>query len=199
MRELNAINTKENIFQAAIYLFGKDGFSSVTVEDITRFAKVSKGTFYTHFASKDNVLVEQFKLIDEQYEKAYEQLDKCSHAKDQIKVIVDTMCDYVQNVCGVSIIQVVYMNQISPAKKTIILDNQNRSIYRILNDIVDRGIKNGQIRGDIDRATLTKYIIREFRGMIYDWCMSNASFDLIEEGKKYAEYMCTRFAQPNQN
>jgi len=190
-RELNAMITREKIFKAALNLFSKYGFNNVTVDDITNSVRLSKGTFYIYFPSKENILVEQFKMIDEQYERTYKNLDKQLHAIDQLRAIIDTMSEYVQNTCGVSVIQVVYINQISPSKKTIILNNQERSLYKILKLIITEGIKNDQIRNDIDTFVITKYITREMRGLIYDWCMSDGSFDLIEEGRSYFHFVLT--------
>ena len=48
-RTLNALETKNKIFETAIKLFKKYGYDKVTIEDITKQAKVSKGNFYTHF------------------------------------------------------------------------------------------------------------------------------------------------------
>lgn len=191
-RELEALNTKQKLFDAAVHLFSKKGFNNVTVEDITKLAKVSKGSFYTHFDSKENVLVEEFKLIDEQYEKSFENLEPNTSASDQFRLLIKTMSEYVQHTCGVSVIQVVYMNQISPSKKTIILENKNRTFYKLITQIVDIGMQSNEFRNDISRDLQIKYLAREIRGLIYDWCMSDGSFDLVEEGLEYCEYILSK-------
>ncbi len=59
-RALNALDTKKRIQKTALSLFPKYGYDNVTVDEITKKAGVSKGTFYTHFETKESVLVEQF-------------------------------------------------------------------------------------------------------------------------------------------
>ena len=49
---------KEKIMQIAQELFLKKGFSNVPVEEITKAVGISKGSFYTYFNSKDNLLKE---------------------------------------------------------------------------------------------------------------------------------------------
>ena len=49
---------KERIMQIAQGLFLKKGFNNVPVEEITRAVGISKGSFYTYFNSKDNLLKE---------------------------------------------------------------------------------------------------------------------------------------------
>ncbi|MBX0331227.1 TetR/AcrR family transcriptional regulator [Oscillochloris sp. ZM17-4] len=48
--------TARRIFAAAIALFREQGFAATTVEQITQAAGVAKGTFFTHFASKELLL-----------------------------------------------------------------------------------------------------------------------------------------------
>jgi AcrR family transcriptional regulator len=48
---------KKRIIKAALYLFNKYGLENITVEDITLKANVGKGTFYSFFKTKGDVLV----------------------------------------------------------------------------------------------------------------------------------------------
>lgn len=49
--------TRSAISDAAIRLFSERGFGAPTIDDITEAADVSKGTFYNHFQSKEEILV----------------------------------------------------------------------------------------------------------------------------------------------
>jgi AcrR family transcriptional regulator len=57
LREVKKETKKRLILHAAIELFSKKGFGRVTVEDITRRAKVAKGAFYNYFDKKEDVLL----------------------------------------------------------------------------------------------------------------------------------------------
>jgi AcrR family transcriptional regulator len=54
--------TRRRLVRAAIRLWNErgfdDGFDDTTVEEIARTAGVTKGTFYFHFAAKDDILLE---------------------------------------------------------------------------------------------------------------------------------------------
>lgn len=58
----NPTQTKREILQAAEQLFLEKGYKQTTVEDILRAVQLSKGGFYHHFESKEEVLVS---LIDQ--------------------------------------------------------------------------------------------------------------------------------------
>jgi AcrR family transcriptional regulator len=52
-----ARRTREQLLRSARRVFGRASYAGATIEDITNDAGVSKGSFYFHFASKEDVLV----------------------------------------------------------------------------------------------------------------------------------------------
>jgi AcrR family transcriptional regulator len=68
-REQQRLETRQRVFDAAVEVFRRDGVSAAKIEDITRLAEVSRGTFYFHFPTKEHVLtelllVEEAELVD---------------------------------------------------------------------------------------------------------------------------------------
>jgi AcrR family transcriptional regulator len=57
-RRRRADETRAEVFAAAIELFTKHGYQATSVERISAEAGVAKGTFFVHFESKAEVLVE---------------------------------------------------------------------------------------------------------------------------------------------
>ena len=51
------ISAKERILNAAISIIRTKGYSATTVDDLCESAKVSKGTFFHYFSSKENLAV----------------------------------------------------------------------------------------------------------------------------------------------
>jgi TetR/AcrR family transcriptional regulator, transcriptional repressor for nem operon len=51
-------SVKEQIIAAAVETLHRRGFNGTSVQDITDAAKVPKGSFYNHFASKEELAVE---------------------------------------------------------------------------------------------------------------------------------------------
>lgn len=54
-RGLRRTPNRKALLDAAEELFGREGFSAVSVDDIVARAGVAKGTFYNHFASKEDI------------------------------------------------------------------------------------------------------------------------------------------------
>jgi AcrR family transcriptional regulator len=57
-RERQREDTRQRIYDAAMEIFRRDGFEVARVDDVAKAAGVSHGTFYFHFATKDEVLIQ---------------------------------------------------------------------------------------------------------------------------------------------
>lgn len=188
-RSMQAAETKSTLFKTALDLFKEHGYDTVTIEDITKAAGVSKGTFYLYFESKDSVLVEQFRLIDDHYKTVFDSVPKSMPADMQLYTLVQAMCEYCADVCGLNPIRIVYINQISGNSKANILGDRDRYLYILLNQIVEAGIQQDIFRSDLGTDRLVTLIARSFHALIYDWCLPEVPFDLKKEGKEYCAIM----------
>ena len=57
LRERKKEDKRERILNSAIKLFTSKGFEQTSIEDITSHARVAKGTFYSFFEKKGDVLL----------------------------------------------------------------------------------------------------------------------------------------------
>ena len=188
-RSINAKETKNVIYNSALFLFSKYGYERVTIVDITKYAGVSKGNFYTHFKSKESVFVELFHRIDSHYIEVYKNVNKNETAINKLRILIDAMCDYCFNVCGIDAIKIVYASQISQTKNVEILNNKSRPFYYFIRKIVVEGQESGVFRNDISSEELVELIARCARALLYDWCLYNNEFNLIDESKNYTDFI----------
>jgi AcrR family transcriptional regulator len=54
-KQTRSENTRLHLVRSAAELFDRNGFSGATLEDVSRSAGVTKGAFYFHFSSKDEL------------------------------------------------------------------------------------------------------------------------------------------------
>ena len=57
-RQISARNTRKKLIETALNLLRNKGFDSINVEEITKAAGVAKGTFYTYFKRKEDIVLE---------------------------------------------------------------------------------------------------------------------------------------------
>lgn len=75
-RDKQREESKERLFHAAIEIFRRDGFRSARVDDITFVAGLSRTSFYFHFPTKDDVLIELNRRLEEPVVRRLEALDE---------------------------------------------------------------------------------------------------------------------------
>lgn len=66
---------KETIIHSALTLFTAQGFTQTTVQEIAEVSKISKGSFYTYFSSKDELLMALFKYYLDRYTNRITEID----------------------------------------------------------------------------------------------------------------------------
>jgi AcrR family transcriptional regulator len=95
-RQMKA-DSRSAIITAALELFAKKGFSATTTEQIAKKAKVSKGLIFTHFHTKQEILLA---IIIEEFEKlmlvSYEKADAQS-PKERFLFLVNSWTDILKN------------------------------------------------------------------------------------------------------
>ncbi len=65
-RERKKGRTRADIYNAAMNLFLRRGFDSVTIEDICDSADVARATFFLHFPAKEALLIEYGKRANDE-------------------------------------------------------------------------------------------------------------------------------------
>ena len=89
------MNLKEKIIHESLKLFSLKGFFSTSIHDILEAANTSKGGFYNHFLSKDDLF---FQVVDEARkiwrEKNLKGLDGIENSTEKIKRLLINYKDH---------------------------------------------------------------------------------------------------------
>jgi AcrR family transcriptional regulator len=181
-RKEQARVTRAKLYDAAMNLFNKRGYERVTVDEICARAGVSKGAFYAHFKSKDQVCLEIFMQADGYYEEVFPLLEKEKTYRDKVSAFARAALANIEKT-GVMVMRISYYGQIAPGKKKAAIASRDRSLYKLTERLVREGQEQGEVRTDIPSGMIAENIIHAIRGMVYDWCQQNGKFDLQEYGQ----------------
>src|SRR5271170_4977680 len=58
VRDRQRERTRRRVRECALTVFRRDGIAAARIDDIVRAARVSRGTFYFHYPTKEDVLME---------------------------------------------------------------------------------------------------------------------------------------------
>lgn len=187
-REEKTEKTKASIMDNALRLFRDQGYDGVSVEQITRAAGVAKGTFYTYFETKSDIIVEGFWKIDRYYQEyASRNLGRYKSPADKLMAFTRAQMRYVRDEVGVDSLKILYVNQTlgSGGEREKVIVDPKRQWYRIIEAIMAEGQADGTFRTDCDASELAQVFNRSMRSVFLDWCIADGAFDLVKEALKY--------------
>lgn len=75
------MNTTETLMSTALSLFAKQGFKDTTIQQIAEHSNISKGGFYNHFSSKQDLLLE---MIEEHHDQLINHAAKISASSESL-------------------------------------------------------------------------------------------------------------------
>jgi len=178
-RQLAAQKTRRRIIEAAEKLIREKGFEAVGVSDIAREAGVAKGSFYTYFKRKEDVVAEithiKFMAVEERAKAAG---DVCaqisSFLTESMKYIVDT---------GVNICQQWLKNVVEPQ------DEQGKAKLRYDTDVIRRALTSAVERGELKPETpvdaLAESIAAAYYGAVVLWAITDGKADPMRITEEY--------------
>jgi TetR/AcrR family transcriptional regulator, cholesterol catabolism regulator len=160
--------TRQLLVDSAIKLFSERGFSGTSMQDIVAGAGVTKGAFYHHFESKEDVL----KLIHDQF------LEAQAQEMERIQAEFSSPVDQLRETIKMSVRSVVeYREHVAIFfQERRNLTGERAQQVRARRDEVDRQIadiiRRGQESGYFDRRISVPVAVYGWVGMsawVYTW------------------------------
>jgi len=179
-RQEQALETKDRIYSAAIDLMDREGFENITIADISKKAGVSVGAFYHYFTSKNDILADIFHKVDEYFSsQVISGLNKGT-TPEKIIEYFDYYAKFSMR-SGVELTQQLFKPQIK------FFVEKNRPMVTLLEDLIQEGQRKKEIRADESPEELARFLIIMARGIVFDWSVSDGSYDLEPMMHKYIE------------
>ena len=169
--------TKSKIVDAAWSLFREKGYDETTIEDIISLSGTSKGTFYHYFNGKDALLGSLSDIFDSYYEELVERLDPGMNSVDKLIFLSCEAHKMIGERIQPDLLASLYSSQVVTRGDNHLL-NQTRFYHRLVHQLVDEGLRRGEIRPDMSIIDASHYFSMSERAIVYDYCISGASFDL---------------------
>ena len=188
-RKLQAMETKKKIFETAQHLVLEHGFENVSVDSIVKAADVSKGTFYVHFESKDALaaaLIHEYtSTTDKDYKSFLTSLPDQNSVFDTLLLLAEEITEFIATNIGLENMRVLYKAHLTKTINTTPAMSYDRDLYKMFTEVLERGIRQSELREDIPVEFLSKHLIMAIRGITYEWCIRFPDFDLKKQVQEH--------------
>lgn len=86
--------TRAKLVEAALQLFSTSGYEHATVDDISQAAGYSKGAYYFHFSTKDDILLELLRMWTEDRNAQLAGAAEAAHDRDGLRDVLAGFFSY---------------------------------------------------------------------------------------------------------
>ena len=175
--------TKKNIVSAAWRLFYEQGYDDTTVDEIIRASGTSKGTFSHYFKGKDALLTSLSELFDNKYEELIQEMPEEMGNFEKLLYLNQELFGMIETSVSRELLASMYSSQLVTKGEKHLLD-QNRIYYRLLNELIAKGQRDGELTTRMSANEIAKIYALCERALLYDWCICNGEYSLREYAGK---------------
>ncbi len=179
IREKKSAETKEKIYRSAELLFREYGLENVSLNSIISHAGVSKGSFYSHFDSKDSLEADFIKDVIGRMNFSYETvIAENAPAADMFSSLLEKVSHNITEELGHALVKTAGLIQIRKSMNFEMLMSFNKGLYGAVYKLVSMGIEQGEFKTCDNAETIAEDIVTTIRGFIFEWIVRYPDMDL---------------------
>jgi AcrR family transcriptional regulator len=145
-RDRKRERTRGEIYDAAMRLFARKGFTAVTIADICDEADVGRGTFFLHFPSKSSLLYEFNQRVALDFRATL--TEPRGSARDELCALVDRMA--VELIAQAEIMSAMLAEFFASPEALAAAKQHGTALPELVTEIIERGQQRGELSLRID-------------------------------------------------
>lgn len=182
--------TRQALIGSAVRLFGTDGFHATSVQRIVADAGLTKGAFYHHFASKEDLLREMHDaFIDHQLRRAREVLAADLPADEMLRrFVTDVLLDSVARFRA-EMTTFFQERRFLSGQAFSEVKAKRDEFERCALEVIERGIERGEFRDVGPSARILAFGVIGMCAWAYNWLDPAGSISAQDIGGLYADVL----------
>ncbi|HLP88383.1 MAG TPA: TetR/AcrR family transcriptional regulator [Nostocaceae cyanobacterium] len=162
--------TKTRILQQAAELFNQQGYAGSSISDIMRVTGLQKGGIYNHFKNKDELAIQAFEFAITQIEQKMKAVVKNQqNAIARLLALIDLFSSFVDNPTikgGCPLLNTAVESDDNHPTLREHAQQKMNSWLNLISRIINKGIKRGEIKSEINADEVATIIISTLEGAI---------------------------------
>ena len=186
---------KEKIIHESLKLFSLKGFLSTSLHDIIEAANTSKGGFYNHFSSKEDLF---FQVLDEARKIWRERnllgLVDTESSMDKVKLLLENYKDrYLRDAdnfpggCVFITLAVELSDQRPHLSKEI--EKGFTGLKNMIQRLLDQGKQSGELGGNVNTSVITEMIFNSILGASVSFSANKSTGSLDKSVNSLIDYL----------
>jgi AcrR family transcriptional regulator len=182
-REQLRAERRQQILEAALDVFSRQGFNAAKVSDVAARAGVSQGTIYWYFESKEELLTQALlSFFDDFGQEAMQALEKCATASAKLRALGRAMVGFALSAEGLFALFLEFWTS-SARRQQVgqIWTNRLVEFKNLVAGIIEEGVQNGEFK-PVDAQQLVWAVMAVYDGLAaYDMFLPDLDLPQISE------------------
>jgi len=158
--------TRRRILAEAADAFADRGYGSTSLNDLVRSTGLTKGAFYFHFASKEELALEVFRSKHEEWHgKVLAVLEEEDRAIDQLVAVMRTVTELIEADPSARCVGRLADELSREPQLASIVSGQFEAWVELSTELLRRAQKEGDVRADLDPAEVSEVAVAGFIGL----------------------------------
>ena len=178
--------TKETILKTALKMFNEKGADNVSVDMICKECGITKGSFYHHFSSKDDIFLGYWDYVSQPVKSILEIADSKLSAKEKLREIMNLGISAAVNEMGQANMGSFWNIDIAHGNKVLspfgFTDGTafSEEIAGYIVNLIETAQKSGEIKSKKDPKELLTVYYAAVMGISVNWSTSGADYDVTD-------------------
>lgn len=157
--------TRQRLLESALQVFARNGYERATVDEIVREAGFSKGAFYVHFESKEDLFWEMLQeRIERQQELFRQAIDSSQSVVENEKRVLQVVFESHDDPLGPAVFLEFVAHGMRNPKVAERLSEMYGRWHSFITETLTAGREMGVVREDVDLSLLASAIMAIMEG-----------------------------------
>lgn len=170
MRDKQREETRRRIYLAALEIFRRDGVAQCRIEDIAIKSEVSRGAFYFHFPTKDDVLIELLRESQKPMAAALLELPKNAPLEDVLDTLSKSMADFWAQDAKL----LPEVASVALKMNSVVMDREGTPVREVLGNLFVAAANRGQLSSVLPPEVLADFYLSNALAAMMAWCANPA-------------------------
>jgi len=165
------LRTETNIIEAALRVFGENGFEATTISAICKAANISDATLYEYFDSKEEVLFSIPEIYTRRELERMQEISRYVHSPtEKLRVIIQGYLEFYEKnrmYTSVALLTLKGNRKFLQAPAYAVIQQASRSIVEVFNE----GVSTGVFREDVDGYLVRNMVLGFIEHLTIQWLL----------------------------
>jgi len=194
MMRVDKVEKRKKILEGALLVFAEKGYHKTKMVDVAHKVGIGKATIYEYFRNKEELFFSLIELLETRLLHFIEDAARSTEdVESRLKRVINSLFEVYIRWENAFRVLLMFWAELLRKGETRPIQEKLKDFYanlmRLIETIYKDGLKKRKFKEVMPPEQFARSVIAMADGLTFQWILSNKSFDLIDSGRKCAEFI----------